>query len=274
MKVFIIFLIFTIALSINVSAQILYTDIVPDYSLFVINNSQVSKKLDINQDGIDDFRITISSWIVQVIGPTVIYNEEITISSIDTNSRIGFTHLNQYGGGCNYITVDSGNLILDNEFYWKNYGKISGHSPLFQQSCGPESGKKYIAVKLFLDGSYYIGWIAIDQNYIFDMAINLSNQMAIIAGSIEEPKPSIEVSSIIGIYPTATIDKLEIVSTPNQIEKYSLYNCSGQLLKSFYLKIDGKFTLDISDLSGGIYILINHKSGKATKIMKMEKQDK
>lgn len=277
MKFFLSFFVFSISYTCISNAQILYTDIDPDVSLYVAYDQTKTFNIDINQDSIDDFVIYVHSWFSGSYGPTLIYAERERIYALDTNSRVGLTDTLLTGPGCDNLAIDSGKIIVKNNFYWKKSATISYHNAYFSSGgCSSPSEKMFIAVQLFLNGEYYLGWIQFKKETIYDMAINLSADKPIMAGSIIEPTDEVLIEEVpsLGIYPTITIDKVEIVSTPNEIEKYSLYNASGQLMKSFYLNLSGKTTIDISDLLGGIYILINHKSGKATKIMKMEKQDK
>jgi hypothetical protein len=260
-------------------AQILYTDINPDANLNVFYGETESVYLDINQDSIDDFVIYVYSWYSGSYGPTAIYAKREQIYALDTNSRVGVTDTLIVGPGCDNIAIDSGKIILENNFYWKRNPTIYYYDAYaFSGGCSSPSEKKFIALKLFVNGNYYLGWIQFKKEIIYDMAINLNAGKPIMAGSLIEPpeppeEPLVEVPNL-EVYPTFTVDKLEIVGTPNEIEKYSLYNTSGKLMKSFYLNLSGRSTFDISDLMGGIYILINHKSGKATKIMKMERQEK
>jgi hypothetical protein len=274
MKLAILFLFLTTSWIKYANCQVLFTDFNPNINLFVYNDSTVSQYFDLNQDGIEDFRIRLSSRYTGSYGPTNIYDKDVYILPIDSNSKIGWTDTTNLGFACNHLTVESGMLVSNRLFFWKEIGAIAKVYPGGSHVCDQGGQKKYIPLKLHFDGSYHFGWIGFQELTFFDMAVNLSPNQPVIAGSSDEVNLETFKKIPFDLFPTITIDKIKIIGNEFENEKYSLYSSSGQLLMIFYTNIDGKYQLDVSELFGGIYFLRNENTGMCKKIVKVEQQEK
>ena len=185
---------------ISTNAQVLYTDIIPDTTLNGVMDSTTFLRFDINHDNISDFEISLRTWFAWA-SPSCCASgccdcTEGNIYSLDTNSKIGLVDTLYAGGPCRHLTVDSGFQINNNSLYWRSKGELEYSCSAIQIFC--RQGKRFIPIKLYLNGNYYYGWIRIIYYTFYDMAISLSPNAPIFAGQ-----------TVIGISETENNSKLK-----------------------------------------------------------------
>lgn len=148
------------------NAQIIYTDVNPDN---IISGDSASYMLDLNNDGVKDYRIiTIvntssssgSSYQVKAAGVYPLNQNEILtdsstyIKALNKNEQIGANQLTWNGSS----STSSYPLLLNGRII----GSSSGSTTSYQAGLWNGVKDKYMAVKFDISGSMHYGWVRMD----------------------------------------------------------------------------------------------------------------
>jgi Secretion system C-terminal sorting domain len=245
--------------------QILYTDFTPDLTMTIPPfDSSSYLSIDINQDGINDFRYSLYRWYT-FGSPNCCDCSQQTIYVLDTNSKVGWVDTLYAFGPCRHGTIAVGATIDDPSLYWRNSTQLSYSCQLL--SCF--QSKYYIPIKLYLGGNYFFGWIHFSGTTIYDMAINLTPNQPISAAQITTGLNEDFETINVDVYPNPFNEQLNINLKSNETSEIILYDISSRKIKHQNFK--NSISITTIELEKGIYIYevysksVSIKKGKIVK---------
>ena len=169
--------------SVNASAQIVYTDIVPDTIMTVSSSSTPSTltyNLDLNKDGIDDFKFFVSRENIKCTSCGWNYKSyNVSVSTLNNNQILDTL------SGASYLPLplDSNTLIKGQSVTW--HSAVNEKLRGFSVSCSPCDAKtyfglwsgtpKYLGLKLKVNGNRYYGWVRFSAFAIVTGTINIKD---------------------------------------------------------------------------------------------------
>jgi Secretion system C-terminal sorting domain len=255
MKLKTLFSIFFFSLVVSSSAQLLYTDFVPDTTqMTYLEDTTYVIKLDINHDSINDFALSYRKWTTFVSpiccnsGCCGCYYEYIT--PLDTNSKIGCTDSITSQFQCSKSALDSGLLISNTSLFWKNSARLAYDCQYID--CSVINTKKFIPVKLYADSTYYYGWIRVARFTVYDMAVNLSPNEAVTAAILSTIGiKDVESVSVVDVFPVPFRDEIKVNVNSSEVSELILSDIfSRKILQHSFV---GNTTVTTSELAKGVY---------------------
>jgi hypothetical protein len=250
-------------ISIQVRAQIVYTDVDPDVT---VNEFQQGYGVDFDNDGHFDLHVTLLSntgvWVMHLIWDSsldnvyVVYDGE-EASILELNDEISpssnWYKLGEGWGGLLYgFWNDSG-----------EYGNWTG-----------TQDHKYLGIKFEIGSEFHYAWIHLTthQNSHSDLDFTIhsyayntiANQM-ILAGDVGEGAyiDNVTVDKL-SIYPNPTKDVVYFKNGIN-VKDVTIYNANGELISKTKISLLNH-SIDLSNYKKGIYLIkIQTESGSVTK---------
>lgn len=148
------------------------------------SDSTASVSFDINNDGLDDFTLSCSSWtdFVSASQPCANYNTRILLSGTSNLNSIGII------GNYNVVKRYVSNEVIDNSQQWSNTASImlSSASAPFSTDFNDTA---YLGLKINTIQGAYFGWMYIDKNgydvTVISHGLNQSANCPINAGQKE-----------------------------------------------------------------------------------------
>ncbi len=266
--------VFLLFFSIEIKAQLIYTNFVPDVS---INSSLIDTTInffpDLNQDNIGDFKFESKSWFT-TMHQGCCWNYISSVFAIDTSSKIAFRDTNNINNfACTTALLDSGEYI-DNRFTWVNWVAFAGSGPGALIYCSIPNIIKFLPVKIMISGFYHYGWIRIYSNNslitFYDMELNsIPNQGIYTHSYITGLNEQNKVDQL-SVYPNPSNGAVDILIpqgflSDNQSIVY-IYNSAGRLVLSSCLDKNLKRTrLNLLGEAKGLYIVILNNGKKNLK---------
>jgi Secretion system C-terminal sorting domain len=254
MKLKTLFSIFFFSLIVSSSAQLLYTDFVPDTTQNVLPDSNGVIKIDINHDSINDFAFVSSRWTT-FVSPTCCNAgccncSGKNISALDSNSKIGWTESITPPFQCSKAALDSGALISNTSLFWKDNALLAYDCAGL--NCSKISTKKFIAIKLYANGTYYYGWIRVSGFTIYDMAVNLSPNEPVTAAIVSTIGINdVEGINEVNVFPVPFRDEIKVNVNSSEVSEIILSDIfSRKILQHSFV---GNTTLRTSELAKGVY---------------------
>lgn len=144
--------------------------------------------LDIDKDGIDDFKLNVKRWTYVGVGssfqlqPCLRYqNFRTTINPLNDSNKIAVKKGTPLAN--EFLIHD---VISMNSDWSGNVWSLYTSSVEHQYFYAPDTSEYYLGIQLFKENKYYFGWILMnvsqDQIVLKEQAINLSDNKSIIAG--------------------------------------------------------------------------------------------
>ena len=263
-------------------ANDVYMDVVPDYTLPMLNGAPIgyladSIKLDIDQDGIFDFFIYSGGG-----GGLGGGSESTTIVPLSTDNFVStFPDTSYYGPPPLYvvdkvpvahITGDSISQLFPftnsySDFFASHYGNFAAPTVIYWNNIG----EHYVAVKLIVPNDTLYGWIrvqvdGIGQITIKDYACNKNPNHTSISTNL--------ISNEVSIFPNPSNSDLHIILNSSEPQTITVHTAEGALVNTITINpnakyfIPGKYeyVLNTVSLAQGIYILtIDSPSERITK---------
>ncbi|MFD2890966.1 T9SS type A sorting domain-containing protein [Flavobacterium chuncheonense] len=230
-------------------AQIIYTDIIPDY---VSQNLGDSYNLDLNNDSTTDFTL-------------ISYNEIIDWFHIYTNQGPNNTFIAVTPWFANPIPLNNGDLIsqtLTSSFQtFENIGFITAGDCCCQETiCNydwKDKGDKYLGVRFIINGQIHYGWARLNvsthsQWTIKDYAYQATPNIGILAG--QTTALSLNDTDTVKDITISILNKNIVVHNLNQANTYELYSITGQKISNGTITKENN-SINTSLQSKGIYIL-------------------
>jgi hypothetical protein len=279
-KLSVVTFLFSGIFSINSNAQIVYTDLNPDYT-------GSSFLLDINNDGIGDFRIT--AWNSHDASG---YYSFVTAGAFSSGNGVAVNQ-NPANAITNYAKNFSSGAIIDASAFWLLEGTSEGILKNKYSYCASVGGchhggggdfnakEGYLGLRLNVNGQTYYGWARIKKitvsntsaSYVLeDYAYESTPNVAIIAGDTRSTT-TVKSSNNKEIENTGS-NKLKLNVAPNPVSatakisftlsnstKVSLkiYDIIGRLTKVLaekeFAEGEHQIVWDVSDVRAGIYLL-------------------
>ncbi|MCC6385268.1 MAG: T9SS type A sorting domain-containing protein [Bacteroidia bacterium] len=232
-------------------AQIIYTDVNPDKSLYDSNDHF---NLDLNNDGVFDFRFKGGRGDFSTGGGysgTFISSSSLSVTKLGKNSVLG--------------SPDALNLndTIDQRKSWSAGGRMAysywrvsweGSSSQTDQSSGGEwlnlGRDGYLGLKIIAGGKTYYGWARIEGDSLKDYAYNIQPDKPILAGQKSLCLPP--VPTVTGTDSTANQIKLTACPATGYSYQWKLngQNISGATSAEYIAKETGNFTVEITDKGG------------------------
>ncbi|GDX51920.1 hypothetical protein LBMAG27_09670 [Bacteroidota bacterium] len=179
-------------------AQIIYTDVNPDA---VLNSSfwlGANYQLDLNNDGIVDFRLSenFSSWSTYYMSTafSAYLNSSNRIDGYGNNKMMASSLGNFPKPLSIGDTINANNIVLSNGILEHRFSSQEYHQgfPTVNNSFYSEQGlfdlyaEKYVGLKLLMGGNTYYGWARIKilwgEMIVYDYAVNPTPNQQILAG--------------------------------------------------------------------------------------------
>ena len=174
--------------SVSATAQIVYTDVIPDRT---VNTNNGIYRLDLNNDGTNDFNIT---YTTTVFGTTTYLNAYIRITPLGANkvgndtTYPGSLPLNALIDSSSFKWLSNANQIL-RQRVWRIWGATNPprYVPVYNGNWNGASNK-YIPLQLDVNSQKYYGWVRLDvvtgaaSFTVKDYAYNSTPNQSILAG--------------------------------------------------------------------------------------------
>ncbi|MBX7140685.1 MAG: T9SS type A sorting domain-containing protein [Chitinophagales bacterium] len=260
----------TMAIAGLANAQVVYTDVDPDFELTADPGTPQGTVLDLNDDGVADFTLAVFSS-TSAGGPGGPLNlAGAAPYSANGNGVMGYT-----SGGFYYPSaLDANTMIDDNADFWSYFGFYGtlvwyylGGAGTFGQWSNVED--KYMGVR-FLDGSsnVHYGWIRMDvednsiQITLKDFAYEDTPDKGILAGStISLGVNTVNLANNFGIF---SYERNVFIQAPANLKgsmTVSITDMTGKtLLEQTYT--DSNVKIPMKDFASGIYLVKATKDGQ------------
>ncbi len=259
----IVIIIFTIFF--QVKAEIHYTDVIPDSTVNapIISDSILYYLLDLNNDGIDDFKINIRYWYT-FQSPTCCDNYAIWIESENSDNMIAADESTL--GVCTQPLYS--NDIIDNSLYWDNSSTINVWVEGLS-GCSWPSGDTFLGLELIVNNDTLYGWYRIEATLtsftIKDYAYNDVPDEQILAGQTSTNIDTNSLNDNISIYSNNGNLFIDITDIANPSGTVTISNNIGQEINNSV--INGTHNIiELNNIPTGIYIVhIEIQQGTLTK---------
>ncbi len=257
-------------------AQILYTDVDPDAEADGVD----SVFLDLNADGIDDFKFYVNN------GATAsnAYNVYRAFASARNNNAIVGTYSSS--GGYSYpYAVNAGDTINESltfqngtfqtigwdYFYYTN----SSTAPFTFGNVRWGSGDQYLGLRLEVDGNTHYGWARIELDntgggagvmILKDYALELTPDLGIPAGDTAYPAPPAGIAdqSELGYNMFATGNEIRVNATET-IDRMTVTSVGGKVVAQLS-DVRGNKTVQLGTASGVYFVRV--ETAKGTRVEK------
>ncbi len=226
----------------TLSAQIVYTDFIPDAT------PNVGISLDLNNDTIVDFRLAVG-------GSSAYF--EVQCTPQDNNAYSGDLR----GGTHLAWALSSSVAICPSLVTW--YGTASPGTLAGGTSIGNWVGQtdKYLALQLVVGANTYYGWVRLDvtgtsssftvKDYAYESTPNACIQAGQTATGIVEN----EKNNIISVYPNPFSASTNIMTTELKNADLAIYDVFGQEVRSLKNISGEQTTIERGNLSSGLYFV-------------------
>ena len=247
------YLLLLLLVSINLSAQLVYTDITDA-------TPNATYPLDLNNDSIDDFVIQMGA----------------------TNKIVCFPQNdNAYAGefdGANYFpwSLTTNTIICDTLSSW--HGPTNPGFLAFSSSSGNWLGQtdKYLALKLNVGTNTYYGWVRLDvvatatSFTVKDYAYESTPNTCIVTGEIPLGISENSIKNYLSIAPNPFHDATTIQTSGNfGAGTLTIYDVFGQVLSNQVMSSDETITFSREHLPSGIYYVSLTAANKVIGIEKL-----
>ena len=236
----------------NLSGQIVYTNVDPDIVVSATDQDPSKQfDLDINKDGTIDFQIRHNKW-------DVMFQAEIYTARTGEGSEV------LSNGNNAALALSNMDAISSAQSNWVS----SPSSALFMNFNGASfvgQGDKYIGLKIIINNKKYYGWVRIEipsdesRIEIKDYAYNKTEGAVINAGQgaiIGINNFFFDENKIFSIYPNPFSDKSTLFideKIKTNALKIFVYDRIGQLVKSVSCLNSSTITIERENLSAGVY---------------------
>lgn len=267
-----ILLILSMSISQFVFSQIIYTDVIPDDTLvpdyvsdshLIDFNGDLTPELVIfssKQDTVITLPVTISGLAISTFGNTEIIAQISTIGNEDVVIADTLPHGYLIDGSSAYLSSATPSV-----FPGVGLGiKID----IVSLTAGDfiDNGNLFFGVKFELGTNIHYGWVQVkvaadaSSGIIYDFAYQSIADSSILAGNVEDGFVSISNGNSEEVVIYAANKKLHVI-TGKDSGTLVIHNLLGKQLIS--TNINGNISLDINDLSKGIY-LVSFTNGTST----------
>jgi hypothetical protein len=241
----------------SAQAQIVYTDVNPDYVYAGANEQNIQVGLDLNNDATADFAIASVDTTVAAQSNAVI--ETTLIAPLVTGNEIAGIVPTSF----NYALALNSGTAINSTTNWiadtcTMAYRVNGASPYDEQWNGVTD--KYLGLKFLVGGNTHYGWARLDcvgDNWTLkDYAYNSTANGAINAGQMPGPSSieSLDLESSIHFINQPNNSIVVRINTTLTNGEIKVVSMSGQIVSSMNITSDVE-TIDMSGLSAGIYMI-------------------
>lgn len=281
------FIVTAILFSASANAQIVYTDVNPDSTMYCASNCTLNYNLDLNNDANNDFLLTAFR-----VDPPQIGNEtysNVTASPLNGNA-VKDTLVNSINVSIplQFSAVIDSNLLLNQS--WQTSGSQSLKNGLFGGSLLSDTvwglwdslSDYYLGLRLLQSGQTYYGWVRLRVDVtsfyasviIRDYAYNSIPDQPILAGQTTTTE-IIENSftSSINLFPNPADNHLTIaLGSNNKNVEVTITDITGKIIYLTTLTETDKIEVNTNEFATGIYVVKVQAAGSiGTKKLIMEK---
>jgi len=253
-KLTLLFASLVVLITINVNAQIVYTDIDPD-------GMPSGGGLDFNGDGTNEFNMSSA------------YYMEYTWSAGGNNIWANGQPVGQ-GSGWDEPKPLALNTVIDNSGNFIGCGDCAISGVSTNPFATMVNQNKYLGVRLKINGNTHYGWVQLvwDGNtFIYkDFAYESTPNKAIKAGQTVTSINRINANNEISIYPNPAKDKIIINYVPeSSVAKIRIVDLLGKEVKLLNISEINNGVVDISSLKNGIYLISILEKNKTISMKKV-----
>ncbi len=269
----------------SANAQIIYTDVIPDSTLYCqcqVQNCFVTKSytLDLNNDANNDFILTANLMSFNAIS-----NGSVSIVPQVNNTFIT-TSLNTVKKLVLGDTISSSQAWHDTTFqYLKKWNYLPGNPPILKDTGEWDTVVDgYIGLQLIHAGQTYYGWLRINVDVTYssasftikDYAYNSIPNQPILAGqTITTGIFENSFASSINLFPNPATNHLTI-ALPNANEKVEIIitDITGKIIYTItatdpdspgsYRDLEQKIEVNTKDFAEGVYVVQIHVANLIT----------
>ena len=157
------FIVTTMMFSVSANAQIVYTDVNPDYVISSANiPSTINYNIDLNNDGISDYKISCvrSGSVCQ---SARVYINYVTVSALNTNAVVAVTSTT-YPSAMNFNDGILAGLPLSASGHLRYVRTTAQRCSGSTLGVWPNSIDRYLGLKLIVGANTYYGWVRMQVN--------------------------------------------------------------------------------------------------------------
>ena len=237
------------------NAQIIYTDIEPDYASANLGDLY---NLDLNNDGTVDFTLSNIYWENYWE-----YFAELNANPNGVNGAISVhpwaTHMQALNYGME-IFLNPHITYGDGQSYAPISYMVSGYCFGSETGCNYDwayTSDKYIGLRFLINGQIHYGWARLDVFYglewtLKDYAYQATPNTMILAG--EMPTLGLDNENVLtNIKITSSDNKISVYNL-NETHHYTLFSITGQSVLSGSVSKDNSM-INTSTLSSGLYVI-------------------
>ncbi|MBK6447005.1 MAG: T9SS type A sorting domain-containing protein [Bacteroidetes bacterium] len=267
--------------SVSANAQIIYTDVNPDSVISAVSiPSTTSYNIDLNNDGISDFKISCrrTFGICPLDPSSRLYTNFISDSALNSNAVVAAT--STLASAMNFNdSIYSGLSFSPSGYLRRNSagGPCTGTSGVW-----PNSIDCYLGLKLIVGSNTYYGWARMQVSVgsgipsctIKDYAYNSIPNQPILAGQTSTTG-TIENSfaSAINLFPNPADNHLTIsFGNNNKKAEVTITDITGNIIHTTTANETNKIEVNTNEFAKGIYIVQIQAAGfVSTKKLVVEK---
>jgi hypothetical protein len=291
LKRFYIFIVTTMMFSVSAKAQIIYKDIMPDTT---INTDGGVYSLDLNNDGINDFKISYDTTVVSgncpqgtpktginisvritPLGANEIGNDTIYPGALLLNSKIDSSSFKWKNNANQILTYKFWQCRLIRDIRFSRYLWSALYSGRWNGAVN-----KYIPLKLVKGSKIYYGWVRLDipsgatSFIVKDYAYNTDAEQPILAGKTNVTGMSENLfSSSINLFPNPASHYFTIaLGRSHKKVAVTISDISGKIIYTTIVSETQRLEVNMKDFAEGIYVVQIQADGFiATKKLVLEK---
>lgn len=241
--------IFFFSANYTTTAQIIYTDVIPDSTKTNFSNLTI----DLDNDNVGDFMI--ESQLISSLGYVSLKGGLLGLSNYVLENNTGSP-----------LALNYGDSIGPNCTVWKQMNgvnqQMAGYAGGTAGGTWPGVGDRYLGFKFLIGSNYHYGWARLNVSSssvmytLYDYAYESSADTKILAGhkglaGVNETKNE----NTFAMFPNPANNVLNICAN-STVKKIEFYSLQGQLIKSFSPELnEKKIAINISELSSGVYFI-------------------
>ncbi len=215
------------------SAQIIYTDFIPD--IYLTNqptNSTDSAYIDVDQDSLIDFTVQCSSFL----DGNNLYNSDNHIRIIPSQLSFAFDSSPISQSVCGRINLGYNQFVGSNFSYPQSYiyAWFYRDGPIASCGYGLDTSARYYPFAKFVNNDTLFGWVQISANSInmtiYDLAINLTPNTGFYTGQLNGIDNDHQSNNLFKLYPNPSSSIFNFLNNYNDAIDFELFDIAGKSL--------------------------------------------
>ena len=270
------FIVTAMLFSATANAQIIYTDVIPDSTIYCVGNPTLNYNLDLNNDANNDFILTAYYYGMQYI--SCVYASPLNGNALKDTSinTINVPIPLQFN------TVIDSNLLLQQSWDTSGYNVLKKIGIPGPPGLWDNLSDYYLGLKLLQSGQTYYGWVRlrvdVTSSYasfiIRDYAYNSIPNQPILAGeTIATGVIENSFASSICLFPNPANNHLTIsFGSNNKKVEVTIADITGTIIYKTSAFAAQKIEVNTKEFAEGVYLVqVQSEDFSATKKLVIEK---